>query len=58
LDTSRRFGGHGIEFVADPRWQRRLERYGPMEAGLSVQHTTRLDGLPIGPWPGLGVLVA
>jgi hypothetical protein len=42
--------------VADPRWQRRLERYGPMEAGLSIQHTTRLDELPIGPWPGLGVL--
>jgi ABC-2 type transport system permease protein len=34
----------------------RLERYGPMEAGLSVQNTMRLDGLPIGPWPGLGVL--
>jgi hypothetical protein len=37
LDTSRRFGGHGIDFVADPRWQRRLDRCGPMEAGLSIQ---------------------
>jgi ABC-2 type transport system permease protein len=46
------------QLVADPQWQRRLERYGPMEAGLSIQHTTRLDELPIGPWPGLGVLVA
>ncbi|MGH2476121.1 MAG: ABC transporter permease, partial [Candidatus Limnocylindrales bacterium] len=42
--------------VSDPRWQHRLERYGPMEAGLSVQNTMRLDELPIGPWPGLGVL--
>jgi ABC-2 type transport system permease protein len=46
------------QFVADPRWQQRLKRYGPMEAGLSIQHTTRLDELPIAPWPGLGVLVA
>jgi ABC-2 type transport system permease protein len=45
-----------VELVSDPRWQHRLQRYGPMEAGLSIQHTTRLDELPIGPWPGLGVL--
>jgi ABC-2 type transport system permease protein len=44
------------ELVSDPRWQHRLERYGPMEAGLSVQNTMRLDELPIAPWPGLGVL--
>jgi ABC-2 type transport system permease protein len=44
------------QLVTDPRWQQRLERYGPMEAGLSIQHTTRLDELPISPWPGLGVL--
>ena len=42
--------------VSDPAWQRRLARYGPMEAGLSIQNTTRLDDLPIAPWPGLGVL--
>jgi ABC-2 type transport system permease protein len=42
--------------MSDPRWQHRLERYGPMEAGLSVQNTMRLDELPIAPWPGLGVL--
>jgi ABC-2 type transport system permease protein len=46
------------QLVADPRWQQRLKRYGPMEAGLAIQHTTRLDELPIGPWPGLGALVA
>jgi ABC-2 type transport system permease protein len=44
------------ELVSDPRWQHRLERYGPMEAGLSVQNTMRLDDLAIAPWPGLGVL--
>jgi ABC-2 type transport system permease protein len=44
------------QLVSDPRWQQRPERYGPMEAGLSVQHTMRLDELAIGPWPGLGVL--
>jgi ABC-2 type transport system permease protein len=44
------------QLVSDPRWQHRLERYGPMEAGLSVQHTMRLDELSIAPWPGLGVL--
>jgi ABC-2 type transport system permease protein len=27
-----------------------------MSAGLSVQNTIGLDELPIGPWPGLGVL--
>ncbi len=42
--------------VADPRWQHRLARFGPMEAGLSVQSTIRLDDLAIAPWPGLGVL--
>jgi len=29
-----------------------------MNAGLAIQATKRLDGLPIGPWPGLGVLAA
>jgi ABC-2 type transport system permease protein len=42
--------------VTDPRWQHRLARFGPMEAGLSVQNTIRLDDLAIAPWPGLGVL--
>jgi ABC-2 type transport system permease protein len=42
--------------MADPDWQRRLQKIGPMTAGQSVQATTGLDELPIGPWPGLGVL--
>lgn len=32
--------------------------YAPMNAGLAVQHTVGLDGLPLGPWAGLGVLAA
>jgi ABC-2 type transport system permease protein len=40
----------------DPQWERRLQRWGPMTAGLAVQATRNLKTLPIGPWPGLGVL--
>jgi ABC-2 type transport system permease protein len=42
----------------DPLWQHRLQRYGPMTAGLAIQATRNLGKLPIGPWPGLGVLAA
>ena len=42
--------------VLDPLWQHRLQRYGPMTAGLAIQATRNLRALPIGPWPGLGVL--
>ena len=44
--------------VDDPEWQERLLRLAPMSAGLSIQATTDLVSLPIGPWPGLGVLAA
>jgi ABC-2 type transport system permease protein len=44
--------------VTDPHWQRHLQQVGPMNAGLAIQATTNLHGLPIGPWAGLGVLVA
>jgi len=40
----------------DPRWQHRLYEWGPMTAGLTIQATRNLNTLPIGPWPGLGVL--
>lgn len=40
----------------DTVWQRRLESIAPMSAGLTIQDTTRLHGLPISPWGGLGVL--
>jgi ABC-2 type transport system permease protein len=40
----------------DPRWEHRLQEWGPMTAGLAIQATRSLKTLPIGPWPGLGVL--
>jgi len=42
----------------DPAWEHRLQRYGPMTAGLAIQATRNLNKLPVGPWPGLGVLAA
>jgi ABC-2 type transport system permease protein len=47
-----------IGVVTDPVWSHRLERYAPMSAGLTIQDTTSLRGLPISPWGGLGVLAA
>jgi ABC-2 type transport system permease protein len=44
--------------VSDPHWHRLLEQVAPMSAGLAIQATTGLRGLPIGPWAGLGVLAA
>jgi ABC-2 type transport system permease protein len=44
-------------FVGNPAWHNRIERYSPM-AGLNIQATTGLHGLPITPWAGLGVLAA
>ncbi|GIF78418.1 ABC transporter permease [Asanoa siamensis] len=42
--------------VTDPDWERRLRQITPSTAGLSIQHTLDVAALPIGPWPGLGVL--
>jgi ABC-2 type transport system permease protein len=44
--------------VGDPAWHRHFEQIAPMTAGLAIQDTTGLHGLPIGPWPGLGVTAA
>ena len=44
--------------VHDPHWHHRIERYSPMNAGLAIQATRDLAGMPIGPWEGLGVLGA
>jgi ABC-2 type transport system permease protein len=44
------------QFVGNPVWQRRIERYAPTTAGLTVQDTTGMRHLPIGPWGGLAVL--
>jgi ABC-2 type transport system permease protein len=41
--------------IGGPHWQRLLRQIGPMNAGLTVQATTDLHDLPIGPWAGLGV---
>ena len=46
------------QVVTDPDWHRHLRQIGPMDAGLAIQATTGLRGLPIGPWEGLGVLAA
>jgi ABC-2 type transport system permease protein len=45
-----------LGFIGTPVWQRRLERWTPTIAGLSIQATTGVRSLPISPWDGLGVL--
>jgi ABC-2 type transport system permease protein len=47
-----------IAQVLGPRWQHDVMQIGPMTAGLSIQATTHLRSLPIGPWPGLSVAAA
>jgi ABC-2 type transport system permease protein len=42
--------------LSDPKWQDRIHRYAPMEAGLAIQATRNLDTLPISPWAGFAVL--
>jgi len=44
--------------VTDPYFARHLQQAGPMTAGLDIQATTGLHGLPLSPWAGLGVLAA
>jgi ABC-2 type transport system permease protein len=44
--------------ASSPHWHNDIERYAPMSAGLTIQATTGLRGLPISPWGGLGVLAA
>jgi ABC-2 type transport system permease protein len=47
-----------LHMITDPDWQQRLWRISPMDAGLTIQATTKLPSLPISPWAGLGVLAA
>jgi hypothetical protein len=35
---------------------RHLEQIAPMNAGMGIQATVHLHGLPLSPWAGLGVL--
>ena len=44
--------------LTNERWQEWVLKVSPMTAGLAIQATKGLDALPIGPWPGLGVLAA
>jgi ABC-2 type transport system permease protein len=44
------------QVVGSPGVARHLEQIGPMTAGLSIQASTGLRTLPVGPWAGLGVL--
>jgi ABC-2 type transport system permease protein len=46
------------QVVGSPDWHRHLDQIAPMTAGLAIQASTGLRGLPIGPWAGLGVLAA
>ncbi len=47
-----------IAAAVNPHWQRHLNQIAPMTAGLYIQATTGLRGLPLSPWEGLGVLAA
>jgi ABC-2 type transport system permease protein len=47
-----------IAAAVNPHWQRHLNQIAPMTAGLYIQATTGLRGLPVSPWEGLGVLAA
>ena len=44
--------------VSDPHLARHIEQAAPMTAGLDIQATIGLRGLPLSPWAGLAVLVA
>jgi ABC-2 type transport system permease protein len=45
-----------IASALNPHWSRHLQQIGPMSAGLTIQATADLRGLPLTPWQGLGVL--
>jgi len=42
--------------VSDATLARHLEQIGPMSAGLDIQATIGVRGLPLSPWEGLGVV--
>ena len=44
--------------LTNEHWQEWVLKVSPMTAGLAIQATKGLDALPIGPWPGLGVLAS
>ena len=44
--------------IPDQVLSRHLEQIAPMTAGLYIQVTAGVRGLPLTPWQGLGVLAA
>ncbi len=44
------------QFISDRHMRDLVMKYSPMTAGLAIQATRHIGDLPIGPWPGLGVL--
>jgi ABC-2 type transport system permease protein len=46
------------QVAGNPGVARHLEQIGPMTAGLEIQASVGLRGLPLSPWAGLGVLAA
>jgi ABC-2 type transport system permease protein len=44
------------DIIPNPVLARHLDQIGPLPAGLDVQATTGLNGLPLTPWQGLGVV--
>ena len=44
------------DLVSNPALARHLDQIGPLPAGLDAQATTGLQGLPLTPWQGLGVV--
>lgn len=47
-----------ILMIPDPDLATLLWQISPTTAGLAIQATTQLSGLPLSPWAGLGVLAA
>ena len=45
-----------LVMVSNPHWHRHLEQIAPMNAGLGIQTTVDVHGLPLSPWAGVGVL--
>ncbi|MFF2185368.1 ABC transporter permease [Streptomyces sp. NPDC058155] len=45
-----------VELVGNEEWRERIREWAPASAGLAVQATKNLEGLPISPWSGLAVL--
>jgi ABC-2 type transport system permease protein len=42
--------------ITSLRWQDRLHKWGPMDAGLAIQNTLSPAPGPVSPWHGLGIL--